>query len=499
MTASPRRLRAVSDLPLRFGIAVRVSRVMGRSGPAFHSPETQEIGARRAIEALGGVVAEDVGTRGVFFDLDVSGAVTPSDRPGLGEALELVRAGALDGIAVADLSRWSRETVSGLSELQEVRRLGGQVISAAETIDLETPGGIFATTVQLAAAQMRRDQAADSWRATHERRFEKGKAHGAVPLGYQRDLDTGDVGFDPVLEAAVRRGFEDYAAGTVSQVELAARLTAVRGRRVWQATVGDVLRSPFYLGKVRLGGRVGDGAHEPLVDQDVWDAVQRRLQREASARSPRERGKTHSLVGLLVCDLCDHALWRRGGGERSPHVLVSCRTAKDRAGCPGIGNPRFDDIEAAVLAEVVEAAARLRDNAAELARLDARQARAGVDAARLRAEARDLEEAIGNAGVQLVRKVMTEQAYTATVTRLEQAATAVREQLLQLEDRVAAPTPAAMASAAARLAVEWEAGMTASEKRAALAPFVKQVRVRPAHRPCEPVKDRVQVIPHKHQ
>jgi len=143
---APRRLRAVSELPLRFGVAVRVSRVMGRSGPAFHSPETQEIGARRAIEALGAVVAEDVGVRGVFFDLDVSGAVTPSDRPGLGEALELVRAGTLDGIAVADLSRWSRETVSGLSELQEVRRLGGQVISAAETIDLETPGGVFATT-----------------------------------------------------------------------------------------------------------------------------------------------------------------------------------------------------------------------------------------------------------------------------------------------------------------------------------------------------------------
>jgi site-specific DNA recombinase len=495
LPASPRRLRAVSDAPLRFCVAVRVSRVMGRSGPAFHSPETQEIAARRAIEALGGVVAEDVGIRGVFFDLDVSGAVTPSDRPGLGEALDLVRAGALVGVAVADLSRWSRETVSGLSELQEVRRLGGQVISAAETIDLETPGGVFATTVQLAAAQMRRDQAAASWRATHDRRFEKGRAHGAVPLGYRREADSGDVTFDPVLEVPVRRAFEDFAAGTVSQLELARRLSSVRGRRVWQATVSDVLRSQFYLGKVRLGGQVNDGQHEALVDQDVWDAVQRRLQREAAARSPRERGKTHSLVGLLVCDLCDHALWRRGGGQRSPYVLVSCRTAKDKAGCPGVGNPRFQEIEDAVLAEVVEGAARLRDNTAELARRDARRARATVDVAKLTAERRELEEAIGNAGVQLVRKVMTEQAYTATVTQLEQALTAVKEQLLEAEDRVAAPAAAALASAAARLAVEWEAGMTPAEKRAALTPFVKQVRVRPAAYPGEKIKDRVEVVP----
>lgn len=495
MTA-PRRLRAVAELPLRFGIAVRVSRVMGRSGPAFHSPETQEIGARRAIEALGALVAEDVGVRGVFFDLDVSGAVTPSDRPGLGEALALVRAGALDGIAVADLSRWSRETVSGLSELQEVRRLGGQVISAAETIDLETPGGVFATTVQLAAAQMRRDQAAASWKATHERRFEKGRAHGAVPLGYVRDRATGDVDVDPVLEAPVRRAFADYAAGVASQVELARRLSDVRGRRVWQTTVGDLLRSPFYLGKVRLGGQVADGQHPALVERDVWDAVQRRLQREAAVRSPRERGKTHSLVGLLVCDLCDHALWRRGSGHRSPHVLVSCRTAKDGAGCPGIGNPRFQDIEDAVLDEVVEASARLRDNTAELARRDARQARAGADIAKLRAEQRELEEAIGNAGVQLVRKVMSETAYTSTVIRLEQAVVAVQEQLLEAEERVAAPDAAALASAAARLAVEWEAGMTPAEKRAALAPFVRQVRVRPALYAGQKVKDRVEVVPH---
>lgn len=495
MPATPRRLRAVSDLPLRFGIAVRVSRVMGRAGPSFHSPETQEINARRAVEVLGGVVAEDVGVRGVFFDLDVSGAVTPSDRPGVGEALDLVRAGALDGIAVADLSRWSRETVSGLSELQEVRRLGGQVISAAETIDLDTPGGVFATTVQLAAAQMRRDEAAKAWRATHDRRFEKGRAHGAVPLGYMRDPETNDVVFDPLLQPAVRRAFEDFAAGTVSQVQLARRLSDARGRRVWQATVSDVLRSPFYLGKVRLAGRVGDGAHEPLVEQDVWDAVQRRLQRDAGARSPRERGKTHSLVGLLVCDLCDHALWRRGSGQRSPYVLVSCRTAKDGAGCPGIGNPRFQEIEDAVLAEVVEGAARLRDNTAELARRDARQARAGVDVVKLRAEERELEDAIGNAGVQLVRKVMTEAAYTATVSRLEQALTAVREQLLEAEERVAAPAAAALASAAERLAVEWEAGMTPAEKRAALTPFVRQVRVRPAAYPGEKVKNRVEVVP----
>lgn len=493
MTAA-RHLRAVDTAP-RFGVVVRVSQVNGRVGERFHSPETQEAAARRAVAAAGGVVDETVGVNGVFTDLDVSGKTAPSSRPGMGAALELVRQRRLAGVAVYDLSRFSRDTVSGLRELQEIEACGGRVLSAAETLDVGTPTGTFSATVMLAAAQLRRDEASKAWRATHERRFEKGRAHGTVPLGYRRDPGSGDVELDPVLEAAVRRAFVDYAAGVASQVELARRLSDVRGQRVWQTTVGDLLRSPFYLGKVRLGGQVGDGRHPPLVEQDVWDAVQRRLTQEAAVRSPRERGKTHSLVGLLVCDLCDHALWRRGGGQRSPYVLVSCRTAKDGAGCPGIGNPRFQEIEDAVLAEVVEGAARLRDNTAELARRDARQARAGADVAKLRAERRELEEAIGNAGVQLVRKVMTEQAYTATVGRLEQALTAVQEQLLEAEERVAAPAAAALASAAARLAVEWEAGMTPAEKRAALTPFVRQVRVRPGAYRDQPVKDRVQVVP----
>jgi hypothetical protein len=60
---------------------------------------------------------------------------------------------------------------------------------------------------------------------------------------------------------------------------------------------------------------------------------------------------------------------------------------------------------------------------------------------------------------------------------------------------VVAPAAAALASAAELLAQEWQGGMTRSEKRAALAPFVKQVRARPAAYPGEEVGDRVRAVP----
>ncbi|WP_295847436.1 hypothetical protein, partial [Tardiphaga sp.] len=71
MTAM-RRLAVVPDMP-RFAIAVRVSRVMGRSGERFLSPEIQIDASRRAVERVGGLIDETVGADGVFYDLDVSG------------------------------------------------------------------------------------------------------------------------------------------------------------------------------------------------------------------------------------------------------------------------------------------------------------------------------------------------------------------------------------------------------------------------------------------
>jgi DNA invertase Pin-like site-specific DNA recombinase len=495
--SAQRRLRAVTDAPLRFGIAVRVSRVMGRGGDTFHSPETQETAARRAVVAAGGVVEEGVGASGVFFDLDVSGAIAPSDRPGLGEALELVRAGRLDGIALYDLSRWSRETVAGLRELEQVAALGGQVLSASETIDLATPAGRFSTTVQLAAHQMRRDEASRAWRATHAARHEQGKPHGTVPLGYLRH--DGQVIVDPVLGPAVRQAFLDYAAGLVSQMDIAKRLGPLRGRRVWQSTVSDMLRSPFYIGQVRLNGQTAPGRHEPLVADEVWHAARRRLEREGQG-PVRVRSASHSLAGLLVCDLCDHAMWQRKPGYQREHlgrpVLVTCRTKRETGGCAGVGTPRFDLIEQEVLAAVLRDAARLRSDANALAARQSEQARATVDVTGLRAELAELEAAVGRAGVLLARAVMTESAYQSTVSELDEAAASVRARLLAAEDTATAPRPAALLNAAEQLERLWPR-MTSTERRAALRPFVSQVRVGPTERRGQPIAERLDVLDHQ--
>jgi len=494
--SAARRLRVVDqDRPARFGIAVRVSRVMGRSGDAFLSPEVQEASARRAVAQVGGVVEESVGQAGVFFDLDVSGAIAPSDRPGLGAALELVRAGALDGVAVHDLSRWSRETVSGLRELEAVAAIGGQVISAGEHIDLKTPGGRFSTTVQLAANQLRRDEASRAWKSTIQARFERGQHHGVAPLGYvwqNRQLVP-----DPGMAGVVREAFVDVAAGAASLSVVARRLSQARGSTVWPQTAGHLLRSPVYLGLVELHGQTRPGLHEPLVDQATWDRAQQRL--TAAAGQPRVATSTpHALAGLLVCDECDRAVWRRrrANGRNDSDARVTCKTKRIQPGaCPGIGTPLLEPIEDLVLAAVLRHTRQLRDDAAALAAQRSARARAGADATALRAELASTEKAIGKAAALLAREVYTESQYAAAVAELEAAKTAVQQRLAVVETVAGGPEPEQLASAAERLAVVWHR-MQPGERRAALQPFVGQVRLLRATRPRQPLEERVLVLDH---
>lgn len=475
-------LRVVPATP-RFAIAVRVSQVRGRSGESFHSPETQEIAARRVVEQVGGVVDEAVGDRGVFYDLDVSGAVAPSSRPGLGVALQLIRAGRLDGVAVYDISRWSRDTAGGLRELEDVAAAGGQVISAAETISIDTPSGLFTTTVMLAAARMKRDETAKKWREVHERRHEAGQFHAKVPLGYL--IEDGRAVIDPVLGPLVEWAFTAYLDGTATQRGIAARLSEARGRLVRQGTVSNLLRNPFHTGQVMYRRERRPGAHAPLVPMDVFEAVQRKLARDLR-ENPRRRTPRSCLTGLVVCASCDRPLNRRGRGRDGEDGALRPRFRCPTPGCVGVGAPYLAEIEAAVLEHVMAEASLIEDRAP---RLMARAKKAEKTRDRLLQQRATVLRQRETAADKLAAEVLTDEAYQGLMRRLDERLAAVDREIETHQD-TPLPTPEALTAAADRIGRLWDR-MTPAEQRAALAMFVERVWLRRAAYRGEPMQDRL--------
>lgn len=358
----------------RVALYRRVSALMGRSGEDFHSPEMQTTAMRRHIEPSGAhVVAE-------LEDIDVSGRTF--QRAGLDKIRDLVEAGRIDAVAVYDLSRLGRNVADSLNFINFLRDRRVGIISTVEKID-DTPEGQFMLTQFLALAQLYSDQIGRRWVDVHLRVVEQGRHHGAVPMGYRRGSTGLEV--DPVLAHAVAEALRDYAGGKpVGQI--ADKLGAARGKPVSRQVVKRMVANPIYVGKVGLwrGEKykkwsakpvaLADGRHEPLIDQDTYDACVRRC-REDSTTPPRSLAPSHPFARIIRCGLCELGVTIDGKSPRR----YRCRAQSVRRGCTGCGS---------ITAEVVATVAR-RELADYLSRL---QLPIGQEKARLISQRRPVED-----------------------------------------------------------------------------------------------------------
>lgn len=82
--------------------------------------------------------------------------------------------------------------------------------------------------------------------------------------------------------------------------------TAAGGARFGRGRLQHLLTNPVYIGRIRHKEKTYEGAHDPIIDTDVWDAVQERL----IERSAKERGRTAAsapspLAGKIVDETGD--------------------------------------------------------------------------------------------------------------------------------------------------------------------------------------------------
>jgi DNA invertase Pin-like site-specific DNA recombinase len=281
---------------MKFCGYVRVSRVGGRGGASFISPAVQ----RQKIEAIatagGHSIAEWI------EDLDQSGA--KADRPGFVRVMELIESGAVDGVAVAKLDRFSRSVAQAADALRRIDAAGGAFISAEDSLDTSTPMGRFALHMMLAIAELQWEQIRESWETARANAVERG-VHIAsrTPTGYDRMPD----GRLTPNQYAGRIGdcFRAKAAGA-SWAELNRLMDGIPtpyGSVTWaNRSLSHLLTNRVYLGEARSGEFVLAGAHPPLIDEGTFQLAQRREQ------TPSQRHGESLLAGLLRCAGCRYCL-----------------------------------------------------------------------------------------------------------------------------------------------------------------------------------------------
>jgi DNA invertase Pin-like site-specific DNA recombinase len=352
---------------MRLVAYVRVSRVGGREGDRFISPDVQ----REQVEALAKARGWDVVE--VIQDLDESGGKW--ERPGFQRALAMVDGGEADGVAVAKLDRFARSVVDGLRGIERIHAAGGEFVSVAEGFDTTTPIGRAMLQISLVFAELERERQAAGFRVSTTRAVESGIHFSAtVPVGYRRGADRRLV-VDEREAAAVREVFLRRAAGE-SWKALARFLDETLPRPnggAWvTSTVAKFVRNRAYLGEAHQGTIVKKGAHAAIVTRAEFEAAQQRPG-ESRTRSGS------MLAGILSCGSCGCPLGRVSTAN------YGCRARRAGGVCPTPVSIRIARADAEVERVFLEWAAR--QNVA----FEGRRRTADADAALTAVEAAEAE------------------------------------------------------------------------------------------------------------
>ena len=157
---------------------VRVSRVGGRKGPSFVSPEQQ----RERIEWWAS--GHDVEV--IWYEeLDRSGG--DDTRPEWQAAIGACERGELVGIIVAKLDRFARSARDAFKGFDRLAGVGARFVSVEDGFDDSTAMGRFARGMIALIAELERERITESWESAASGAVADGVHVAPTPYGYLRE------------------------------------------------------------------------------------------------------------------------------------------------------------------------------------------------------------------------------------------------------------------------------------------------------------------------
>lgn len=292
------------------------------------SRSRQEGAIRRWAEANGVELAP------LVWEANVSGSKAWRRR-GLGEALAAVERGEAAGIVVEEQSRLSREDMLATAEVWDAfQKADARLVCTAEGIDTATGDHELSFALRAALAREQWKQYARRMADVKQNRTERGIHIARTPLGYVKNPETKLLEVDPQTAPVVRAAFEARAAG--SSWEAVARILDEGTGRTWSKRgAAKIIARRVYVGEVTNGDLSTPGAHEPIVDEPLWAAAQRRGKEAARSGPKSERWL---LAGRVRCGKCGRpmSVWY---GRRPPEGTRQAQQRRYRCGTRGCSTP----------------------------------------------------------------------------------------------------------------------------------------------------------------
>ncbi len=243
-----------------------------------------------------------------YDDGGLSGASL--ERPALQMLLEQVRAKKLDIIVVYKVDRLTRSLADFAKLVEIFDEHDVSFVSVTQSFNTTSSMGRLTLNVLLSFAQFEREVIGERVRDKIAASKRKGIwVGGPIPLGYRSIGKKLEI--VPEEAALVRKIFEDYLRlGSIGELAAALEREGVRPKprvlasgatiaapRYMVGPLAHILKNRFYIGDVAYRGEIHKGEHAPILERELFDAVQAKLAERAVRRKIRRSRSPRPALG----------------------------------------------------------------------------------------------------------------------------------------------------------------------------------------------------------
>ncbi len=237
------------------------------------------------------------------------------ERPGLRRLLDDIAAGKVDVVVVYKIDRLTRSLADFARMVEVFDRHETSFVSVTQAFNTTSSMGRLTLNVLLSFAQFEREVTGERIRDKVAASKARGMWMGGnLPLGYDLPGPDRALRVNPEEAETVRHIFRTYLElGSVHLLERKLDEEGIRSKR-WTSLAGrtiggqrfsrgalfHLLRNQTYLGMIPHKSEVHPGMHPAIVDADLFDAVQQRLDANARRRAATpERVAKAALLGRI--------------------------------------------------------------------------------------------------------------------------------------------------------------------------------------------------------
>ncbi|NML95670.1 recombinase family protein [Novosphingobium olei] len=234
-------------------------------------------------------------------------------RPALQRLLAKIAAGQVDIVVVYKVDRLTRSLLDFSKLVEAFDAHEASFVSVTQSFNTTTSMGRLTLNMLLSFAQFEREVTAERIRDKIAASKAKGMWMGGTPpVGYRpngRSLaivdehaDTIRFIFEAYVELGHVRALAEHlsARGIVSPVRARANNGATFGGLPFsRGQLYAILRNPVYTGRVAHRDRIYPGQHTAIIDENLWQRVQAKLEDNRQGRHQTRQGGSALLQGLL--------------------------------------------------------------------------------------------------------------------------------------------------------------------------------------------------------